>query len=384
MLPLELLIRSNPAALSLLAPALISGGLALYSFANRRVRGSRMFAFLMLGVFIWSVAYGAELSSLRLEDMMFWAVFEYVGIASIPVVWLLLVLLYTGREKAVTVRNVILLMIVPVITVAMVATNGLHHLYYSAVSIDESGPFPMLALDKGVWFWVHTVYSYLSVLISMVFLIERLRHPRSVYRKQVIALLVGSFVPWLVNIIYVIFNFMPLRHLDLTPYGFTVTGIVIAWAMYRYQLFDIAPIARDRMVENLDDAIIVLDEKERVVDVNKAAHRIMGWSESVVGKPSGAMLARWPDLLELVRTGTPVKTELKRVDKQKGDRYYEVSLQGLSVVFRDAIGKTIMMHDITDRKLIEEELKENEEKYHSFFRTSRDAVFMTTIDGQWV
>ncbi|MGD0817502.1 MAG: PAS domain S-box protein [Methanomassiliicoccales archaeon] len=40
--------------------------------------------------------------------------------------------------------------------------------------------------------------------------------------------------------------------------------------------------------------------------------------------------------------------------------------------------------DITRLKMTEEALKESEQKYHTFFTTSRDCVFITTVDGKWV
>ena len=40
--------------------------------------------------------------------------------------------------------------------------------------------------------------------------------------------------------------------------------------------------------------------------------------------------------------------------------------------------------DITKRKMAEEALRESEQKYHTFFTTSRDCVFITTVEGKWV
>ncbi len=40
--------------------------------------------------------------------------------------------------------------------------------------------------------------------------------------------------------------------------------------------------------------------------------------------------------------------------------------------------------DITERKRVESALQESEGKYRAFFTTSRDCVFITTLDGRWV
>lgn len=46
------------------------------------------------------------------------------------------------------------------------------------------------------------------------------------------------------------------------------------------------------------------------------------------------------------------------------------------------LGVEGIVHDITDRIQAEDALREREEKYRDFFRTSRDGVFITTVDGR--
>lgn len=382
---MDLLFHTNPVALTLLVPAFTAGVLAIFAFTGLRIIGSRVFGFAMLAVFTWSIAYAAELSSVYLQGMLLWLSVEYLGVATIPVLWLLLALLYSGREQLVNVRSVILLFILPVIIIILVATNDMHHFVYSAVSMDTDRSFPMLSLERGPGYWINAIYAYITLITGVAILLERLRHVQEMYRRQVLAMLLALVVPWVFNLLYQLFNYiMPFQHLDLTPYGFAVTGVVIGWAMYRYQLFNVAPAARERVVEIMGDGLIVLDIRGRVVDANAAAARILGWQELPIGKPAGAVLARWSDLLELSKSTGIERTELRRNDKQAGNKYYEVSITDFFSSRGDRAGKLLLMHNITDRKQAEEELRENEQKFHSFFRTVRDPVFMTTKDGHWL
>jgi len=335
----------------------------------------------MVSVCAWCVAYAGELSSLKLETMLFWLSLEYAGVATLPVFWLILALLYSGREKFLTVRNIVMLFIVPVMIIALVATNQLHHFVYSAVSADLDGPFPMLSLTRGPGYWINMFYSYFTLMLGAILLLTRLNHPRLVYRKQIIAMLIALLFPWALNLLYQIFNITPLYHLDLTPYGFAVTGLIIAWAMYRYQLFDITPAVRARVLEIMGDGLIVLDLQGKVIDANRSAAQLLGWSDSAIGKPAMAMLAGWPELLQLSQSGASASIELPGKVLNK---YYEITVSDLSDSQGEKAGNLMLLHDITDRKKAEEELRDNEEKYHSFFRTVRDAVFMTTTDGRWL
>jgi len=344
------------------------------------VVGARVFAFLMLALCVWSVFYGLELSCLTLERMMACAAIEYLGIASVPVLFLILTLLYTGQEKWVTRRNIILLFIIPVISVLMVTTNQLHHFYYSSAGVDTHASFPMLALTRGPWFWVHSVYSYTLLLAGTVLLIARLGKRGSVFHSQVISMLVGVSVPWAVSILYVAFGLMPLGHVDPTPFAFTITGLVIAWSMFRHGLFNIVPLAYDRIADSLDDAIVVLDRQKRIVEYNKAAQLILEVSRNDIGRSAAIVWKDRPDLLKLSD-----KDEESRIEMIYGQRdsmrYYEASTYNVEDRHGRPIGKAISLHDTTDKKHAEKALRQSEEKYRTIIENSHDIIYTLASDG---
>lgn len=51
--------------------------------------------------------------------------------------------------------------------------------------------------------------------------------------------------------------------------------MVIAVGLYRYRLLDLMPVARSKLVEMTEDAWIVLDINDRLVDLNAAASSIL-------------------------------------------------------------------------------------------------------------
>lgn len=80
-------------------------------------------------------------------------------------------------------------------------------------------------------------YSHLLLLLGTILLTSMaFRSPR-LYRKQSIAVMIGVLVPWAGNVAYLL-DLGPVSKLDLTPFAFTITGITLTWALFRYQLLD--------------------------------------------------------------------------------------------------------------------------------------------------
>ena len=87
--------------LLLLLAAVISSALALYAWLHRRVPGAQPLMWLMIAVVVWSLAYALELAVHDLSAKITWAKIEYLGIAILPVAWLICIAVYGSRSMAV-------------------------------------------------------------------------------------------------------------------------------------------------------------------------------------------------------------------------------------------------------------------------------------------
>jgi diguanylate cyclase (GGDEF)-like protein/PAS domain S-box-containing protein len=354
---MDLMFRLNPIALTLLIPGLISAVLAIYTFNIRNVTGSRVFALVMLAVSVWSLSYGAELACLNLEGMMSIIEIEYLGIATVPVLWLILTLLYTGHRRWVSPLYIIGLFIIPFITVVLVSTSQFQHFYYTSVSLDTSGAFPQLALTRGTWFWVNSGYSYAMVLLSAALLLEKLRHRQPAHRPQIISLLVGVSIPWIVNILYLVSGLSISGHVDLTPFAFAASGLVITWGIFRYRLFNIIPIARDQVIESMPEGLIVVDSENKLGDANKASRQLFGWDDSALGKPISSLLPDWPDILRHYQSKGNSCEEIVQ-DRGAEQHYFEVTTATLADRAGQPLGWLTIIRDVTARKRLEQKLEQ--------------------------
>ena len=78
-----------------------------------------------------------------------------------------------------------------------------------------------------------------------------------------------SVIPLFGNVIY-IFQINPLPGFDWTPFSFLVTGVLIAFNIVQFKMFKLVPIARNKVVDLIPDAMLVLDNSMRIADYNQS------------------------------------------------------------------------------------------------------------------
>ncbi len=222
-----MLWQYTPYILPLLLAAVSSIALAYYVWRRRAAPGAVALVLLMLAVAQWSLCYALELGFVELPAKTFWAKTQYLGIVTIPLAWLAFAFQYTRRDQWLTShpRNIVLLAIVPLITLALVWTNEAHGLIWSHSKLDTSGPFIARQVTYGAWFWVSFIFSYLLLVFGTVWLILMLIRSPHLYRQQAGALLLGVLVPWVGNWLY-LFGLWPVPNLDLTPFAFAISGFI--------------------------------------------------------------------------------------------------------------------------------------------------------------
>ncbi len=344
----------------LVVATVVSAALASYVWRRRSAPGATPLALLMLAVAVWSLGYALEVASTDLPAGLFWAKVEYFGIAPLSVTWLAFALQYTHREKWLTRRNLILSTILPIITLLLAWTNEFHGLIWSEVGLDASDTLPGLDLTYGRWFWVNAGYTYLSLLLGSFLLIQAFLRSPHLYRRQAGALLVGMLAPWAGNVLY-LSGLSPLPHLDLTPLSFTVGSLALAWGLFRFQLLEIVPVARDAVIESMGDGVLVLDAQNRIVDLNPAGQQIIGHTAAeAIGQPADQLLSARSDLVERYRDVTEAQAEIA-LGEGEARRHYDLRISPLHNRREHLTGRLIVLRDVTERVQTEDALKNAKE-----------------------
>ncbi len=376
----------TPYVFPVAASAVVSAVVAVAIWRRRPAPGSIAFSLLMLAVAEWSLAYALELVSADLPAALFWDDVEWLGAAVAPTLWLAFVLQYTGRAQWLTRRTVAILMVEPLITVLLVWTNRFHGLVEDNIRMDAKGSFSLLHMTYGVWYWINIVYSYLLLFVGAILiciLILTLMRSTRLYLGQAGALLIAVLTPWVGNALTA-FGLSPFPDLDLTPFAFMISGLAIAWSLLRFRLLDILPIARETVFESMSDAVIVVDEQNRIVDLNPAAQRLATHTPSkAVGKPFNQVFAAYPELVERYRDVTEANAEIVLGE---GEALHYFGLRISPLYRRDGhlavAGRLIVLNDITELQQAERVLRESEERFRNVFEEAPIGMAVISLDGR--
>jgi PAS domain S-box-containing protein len=341
-------------ALVPLVPPLILAFVFRYVWMHRTAPGARSLLVLIAALIEWGIADALRvMPGVDLSIKMACYGLRYIGIAVVPVAWLTFALEYTGRQKWLTRRSIVGLLIVPLIT-SLIAVTNVGDLMNGPVTMVEVGPFVSPDASFGPWFWVHAAYSYVLILTGTLLILRAFWRSSDLYRRQAGALLLGAVIPWISNVL-VLLDLNPIRPLDLTSMAFTVTAIIWVWALFRYRLLDIAPVARDVVFESMTDVVIVADAGQRVVDLNPAAQKEIGCSAAeAIGQLIERLLANWPDVIQHYRTSAEVQTEVVRPARDGVEqRYFDLRIAPITDRQQRLTGRLIVLRDITEGRLMD-------------------------------
>ena len=348
--------------LPLFAVLMTAAGLALAAMAayvgwRRGTRAGVSLAVVLVSVAWWGVTYAAELSALDLPSKTLWGDLKYVGVCALAPAWLVFVLQYTGRGPLVTKRLLALLTLEPLVVLALLANSTTHDLVRSYPDGAAGETLPVV--ETGPVFWVHLVYANLMIMVATVIFVATMVRLSRTYRRMALAMLVAALLPWVANLLH---NFEVgwFARLDLTPSAFTVTGAVLVWGLFRERLVDLAPLARSVIVENMADAVFMVDAFGRIADLNPSAAGVLGSSRAdLVGRPLAELL---PQVAAAATRTSPAaddgSKDLTLPVGDEGQRTYDVQRRPLSERGGRPAGVLVVLRDITDRVEAEARLQQ--------------------------
>ena len=304
----------------------------------------------MLALAAWSLTYALHWIAATSEAKMAWLNATAFGIVVAPVAFFTLVSSFTGRGGWMKGYNYLLLWVIPAITLLVLWSDSLQGLFYGKMSFDDSN----MLLGNGPWFYVFIFYAYGLMATGIALLLRADAVSLPFYRHQTRVMLIGAALPWMVNF-FVISGWHPLPELDLTPIAFIGTGLLFAYAFFGYRMMDLVPVARDVLVENIDEGLLVVDLRGRIVDINpKAMELATPGNDTPYGKPAELVFSRWADLIQQYKTSQD-RFQVKL--QQSPYLYLDIRVLPLKDRQGKIVGTLVTWHDITAQKQAEDDMR---------------------------
>ncbi|NUB92775.1 PAS domain-containing protein [Haloterrigena sp. SYSU A121-1] len=340
-----------------------AAALGVVVWGHREKTGAVPLVVAVVGAAIWAGSLFARSAVDHVSLSVFFLRFLYVGVGASVLGSFLFVLAYTGREHLLTRRTIALLSIEPALLAAFAFANP-GDLFFESISRDPT-VVGGIGFQWGPAFDVHLVYSYCLSLAGTILILEFLHNSRSLYRGQAAMLVGASASPLLTNVVYTL-DVLGSIAIDTTPIGFIVAGALYSVAIVRYRLVDIAPIARDRVLDTVTDGVFVVDTENRLIDVNPAGRALLEeFDESPIGTDLDSLFADRPELRDEFRglRDRPVETERELALR---DGHFHVRTTPIEDGRDRHVGWLFVVRDITERKRREAELQRQNERLERF------------------
>ena len=348
----------TPYAIPALAATFAALAMLALTYPRRHAPGAPAFALLVVATAVWSGFEAAILCAPDLPTKLLLTKFEYAGIVTAPLAWLLFAVRYCGQDRWLRGWRLPALAIVPATTLALAATLERHRWIYESVRLVERDATLALAADYGTWFLVFSIYSYLLIAIATFLFLWTLGAAERAFRGQLIAVVAAPLLTLVGNAVY-LSKLTSLPPIDLTPVGFTLGMILMSLALFRWHFFELVPLAHDTVIDAMPEGVLLADERGRLIDANRAAQQILSAAPSaLVGRPVSEVL---PQRLAALMAGPPRRESCEIGIAAGGEQHtYDAVVSPLASHGGTVHGRLLVLRDVTERKRAEQALAATE------------------------
>ena len=336
-----------------LITAIISLQLVFTVYNMKQIRGRLPFIWMMSLSAVWSLILTFESAAPTIAEKVTLSQFEYFANMGTPLMFLLFILSYDLDQPGRLKHYLWLFWIIPVITIILVFTHQWHQLIWTGFSWSPAG-HNILIYHHGPLFFVAMAYSFGIILLSNILMIRFIRNRPKYYKSRALFLLSGSLVALFTGLVYTL-GLSPVTGLDVSPMGTLIAGLIFFWGIAREQLFDLVPFSHQLMIEKLKDGVIVLDNRNFIMDISPVAVNALKAEGQVTGSRIDEI---FPFLMPAVEQTTMEMEFRKEINLGSSPgAWFEVMRYPLTGPHANFLGSLLILHDITRRKENEVQLK---------------------------
>lgn len=327
--------------------SLVITALLLFSVFKQKNR-NQLQRFFAIDLFLLLVLCIFVLLQILLSDLLhippvYFDYFAYICACFFPVTLFLTSLVFANTKLKLKKRH-LLLFVVPVISLLVLWTNDLHHLFYVHYSINLNETV------FGPYFMVYSIYSYAFLGIALAYLLFYSIRNSGFFSKQSLLIVIGTVIPVVINALAT-FGVISST-IYITPITFFIGVSFYYIAIFRFQFLKVSPIALQRIVDRISDSYLILDYDNVITDFNETFLKTFNFTANNIRNTDFNKLldSTYTDIDELVLALDKAKHSSETFTFQrhfsKLNKYFNIEINNITSK-GNFLGTLILFKDIT-------------------------------------
>lgn len=320
-----------------------------------------LFVLLSIHVFALMLLFYFKDSFMNQENLLFIDGISYISTCNLPVILYFIALKYENKEA--DLKKYWPLFIIPVLTILIIYTNPMHHLFCKNYSINVSD------VDLGPYFYVHMIYTYALLVIGFIRIIKTSIKRAGFISLGTILIIIGACAPIIPNLL----ASLQIMSMDtyVTPIMFLITAICFYISIFQLNSFDAVPIALKNIVNIMTDAFIVIEQNGNVAYVNKsfidnlAPLVKLNLNDNLYEKMNASKHTSYSGLLKAIEYAEKTGNLTRRswhISNSKVRKFFEIDIQPVKSAEKaqTIIGFLIVFKDVTQHVIDIETIQSNQ------------------------
>ncbi len=328
----------------MLGSALLSGlWLYLRQIENRNPTLNTFSSISLLEVGILAFQF-FEISAKDLDTKVLFLNLKFSIYSMLPILLLKFGLEYTGGMKPAWQGVFRFLWSATLIAGALAITSPYHTLFRYDYVLNTANPLASPDQTYGPLFYLHEIIVYGMGIYTVLLWVTAYR-AKNIHLKEFMVMILGVAFPFLA-IQSSIWGFSPLPGFNIGPLANATVVFVYWFGLSRLHLFDLKPVAHSIILERMTDAMLIVDNSGRVVDLNPAARVLLpAGMQDAIGQPLSSIFPGGNALQLQDQTQTDITLNM-----EEAARDYAVRISILKEKNGRHTGWLLLFQDVTLRK----------------------------------
>ncbi|MEK4061502.1 MULTISPECIES: histidine kinase N-terminal 7TM domain-containing diguanylate cyclase [Paenibacillus] len=366
--------------------------LFVYIFASVTITNlHKVYLAFHFSMMIWPYCQFAIRSAQDPIYQLFYVKLAFVDASLLTAGWIFFTILISGQSQFLK-RKILMLLFIP----AIISSLG--------VVLNPNGWFVLpvnggyVERIYGPIFWINisilVIHAIVSLYIIYVALVSdqapRIKHQVMYMLKGILAVTVFLMLDIFLNV--VLDDYLPVIP-GFTSLGIVISAIFFVITIHQDKVFDIVTIAHQDIIDTLEYGILVLDDHEKVVEINQALHPLLLMEAGDLFDMSGILPGSTVENANFLLRYRECPDEVAEIELWQPDVQLYIHIHAAPIMVNAVrVGRIITFQDMSElRRLIEETNHQNsilQERNESLikvqeelFQTNRKLTKMAITDS---